>query len=695
MSPRPGNDTNRTPLPFSDSRPFAAAICFLAVALCPLQPTTSLAAQFGVNTTVDQVDANPGDGTCATESGVCSLRAAVQEANALPGPDSVLLPAAPAAERYSLTISGAEEDAAATGDLDVLDDLMLAGTGSGLVVIEGDVTDRVFDVFSPATVEITDLVIQDANVVAAAGGGIRNAGVLTLRAVTLRDNVAVDGGGIANLEEGSLTLENCTLSGNAASALGGGLANFDDASATILNTTITNNASVSGGSGIHNLALVELRNTIVAGNSGEKNCTGSIDGTVSLGHNLESANSCFLSADSDLRNTPAGLGMLADNGGHSLTHALLAGSAAIDSGDNGACPERDQRNALRPFDGDGDGTASCDIGAYEAGASFPPTATATATGSPTPTGTLLATPTPTVTPTNTPVTPTPTGTLPSPTPSTTPTPTSTSTTVPSATPTLSATPTATAVLPTITPTATPVPATPTSTPEPVEVVIGSATGMPGERVTFDVTLRTGPVLVGSVQHDVGYDSLNLRIATLPGGGPVCELNPQLGKASVFLLRPPQCEGEACDTLFAAVFSVQPPITAIPDGSVLYICEMEISPTAAAGAYALAGSRIVASDLEGFAIERVVGIDGTILVQEAPTPVPTATPVPCVGDCNGDGEVTVDELLTMVNIALGNLPVTACPAGDGNGDDEVTVEEILLATNHALRGCAAVAAATAP
>jgi hypothetical protein len=50
---------------------------------------------------------------------------------------------------------------------------------------------------------------------------------------------------------------------------------------------------------------------------------------------------------------------------------------------------------------------------------------------------------------------------------------------------------------------------------------------------------------------------------------------------------------------------------------------------------------------------------------------------------------------MVNIALGNLPVTACPAGDGNGDDEVTVEEILLATNHALRGCAAVAAATAP
>jgi hypothetical protein len=91
---------------------------------------------------------------------------------------------------------------------------------------------------------------------------------------------------------------------------------------------------------------------------------------------------------------------------------------------------------------------------------------------------------------------------------------------------------------------------------------------------------------------------------------------------------------------------------------------------------------------------VIGIDGAIVVQEAPTPIPTPTPVPCVGDCNGDGEVTVDELLTMVNIALGNLPVTSCSAGDGNGDGEVTVDEILLATNNALRGCAAAVAATA-
>jgi Carboxypeptidase regulatory-like domain len=59
---------------------------------------------------------------------------------------------------------------------------------------------------------------------------------------------------------------------------------------------------------------------------------------------------------------------------------------------------------------------------------------------------------------------------------------------------------------------------------------------------------------------------------------------------------------------------------------------------------------------------------------------------CVGDCNGNGQVTVDEILTMVNIALGNTPVTTCEAGDANHDGQITVDEILTAVNHALNGC---------
>ncbi len=64
------------------------------------------------------------------------------------------------------------------------------------------------------------------------------------------------------------------------------------------------------------------------------------------------------------------------------------------------------------------------------------------------------------------------------------------------------------------------------------------------------------------------------------------------------------------------------------------------------------------------------------------------PVTCVGDCNGDALVTVDEILVMVNIAIGAEPVQSCVAGDANGDGFITVDEILAAVNNALNGCGA-------
>jgi hypothetical protein len=69
-----------------------------------------------------------------------------------------------------------------------------------------------------------------------------------------------------------------------------------------------------------------------------------------------------------------------------------------------------------------------------------------------------------------------------------------------------------------------------------------------------------------------------------------------------------------------------------------------------------------------------------------TPTNTPAPTPCVGDCDGKGQVTVDEILTMVNIALGNTPISACEAGDANHDGQITVDEILTAVNNALDGC---------
>jgi subtilase family serine protease len=79
----------------------------------------------------------------------------------------------------------------------------------------------------------------------------------------------------------------------------------------------------------------------------------------------------------------------------------------------------------------------------------------------------------------------------------------------------------------------------------------------------------------------------------------------------------------------------------------------------------------------------------------PTPTPTGTPPtqsptplasPCVGDCNNDQSVTVDEILTLVDITLGTASISACVAGDINHDGQITIDEILAAVNAALNGC---------
>jgi len=69
-----------------------------------------------------------------------------------------------------------------------------------------------------------------------------------------------------------------------------------------------------------------------------------------------------------------------------------------------------------------------------------------------------------------------------------------------------------------------------------------------------------------------------------------------------------------------------------------------------------------------------------------SPTPSVTPVLCAGDCSDDGGVTVDDLLVMVNIALGTAPITECPAGDGNGDGQIAIDDLLTAVNNALDQC---------
>jgi CSLREA domain-containing protein len=405
-------------------RPAIIALLALAALLVVVAASGSrpaYAATFTVDSTADVVDAIPGDGTCATAGGDCTLRAAIQETNALAGADTVNLPS----DTYSLTIPGADEDAAATGDLDITDDLTITGADAATTIIDGRSRDRVFHI-SPLSIGTAaqisgvtirngrevygghvgfdgsgggihnsrgDLTLADSTVTenwadlggggitnsgssatltnvtvsgnpAAAGGGVHNNGTLTMTNVTVSGNSATEvgtgyGGGIFNEFAGG-ALTNVTVSGNTAASGGGGISNIQG-SITLTNVTLSGNTAPYYGGGISNFGDLTLANAIVANSSSGGDCYGIV---ISAGHNLDSDSTCGLAAVGDLPNTDPLLGPLQDNGGLTFTHALLPTSPAIDAGDDTACPATDQRGAVRPQG------AACDIGAYEFGPDF-------------------------------------------------------------------------------------------------------------------------------------------------------------------------------------------------------------------------------------------------------------------------------------------------------------------------------------
>jgi uncharacterized repeat protein (TIGR01451 family) len=190
------------------------------------------------------------------------------------------------------------------------------------------------------------------------GGGIHNDGALTVRNSTLTGNAATnggDGGGIYVDDGSSLMLQNSTLSGNTASA-GGGIQNYWG-TVTLQNSTLANNTASWTGGGIHLFyGTLHYQNTLIADNTGGQNCEITYSGPIGTNvHNLVEDGSCNAAFSGD----PA-LSPLADNEGDTWTHALQPGSPAIDAGDDATCLATDQRGIKRPQN------FSCDIGAYEA-----------------------------------------------------------------------------------------------------------------------------------------------------------------------------------------------------------------------------------------------------------------------------------------------------------------------------------------
>jgi hypothetical protein len=206
------------------------------------------------------------------------------------------------------------------------------------------------------------------------GGGI-NAVSLTLTNSTVSKNSAgrVGGGIVAD----SADLRNCTISGNTSLLEGGGF--YSITAGTILNCTVVKNRGQDGGGLYHGPeGILSVRNSLIALNSVGLEGTGpNIAGVfVSAGHNLigDGAGGIGFTQGviGDIVGTSAKpidpkIGPLADNGGRTKTHALLAGSRAIDRGDNAGVPGTDQRGGgfARNKDGNGDGRTIVDIGAFE------------------------------------------------------------------------------------------------------------------------------------------------------------------------------------------------------------------------------------------------------------------------------------------------------------------------------------------
>jgi hypothetical protein len=218
-------------------------------------------------------------------------------------------------------------------------------------------------IFSTGTADLERSTV-DANDATIGGGGIYNEGTITIRETTMSGNsfdaFSNPGSEAAPGTVGNATVTNSTVSGNL-----GGIGNGGTLALT--NVTIAENTGVGLGAGT--IGNVTMKNTII-GQNGVGDCTPA-PGITSLGHNLDSDGTCSLNGPGDMSNVDPRLGPLAFNDttgpGATRTHALLAGSPAIDGGDNAGCPPGDQRGFARPQDGNGDGNAVCDIGAFEAG----------------------------------------------------------------------------------------------------------------------------------------------------------------------------------------------------------------------------------------------------------------------------------------------------------------------------------------
>lgn len=342
----------------------ALAAAFLAAA------SPAAAATVTVNTTTDS-------GTTGDCPSFCELRDALHQAN--PG-DTVVIPAG----HYVLDPS--------FGVISIFNGLTLVGDGARTTVIDGN-GDGILNFTLPGgdTLSITGLSLvnsRERSAIEVTGG------ILQLTAVTIANNnndggsSNGKGGGVYAHDMDGFFIDRCTFSSNAA-ASGGGIYAENLNGAIITDSTFFGNSAATGGSAIQAVNIpgfggvqligvtltantsspafavdlaaigVGVANTIIAGNPGG-GCSITNSRFFSV-NDLDGDGSCAFTDPGSLTGDPH-LGPLANNGGPTDTVALLAGSPAIDAGNDGACSAftpTDQRGVSRPQG------PHCDMGAYE------------------------------------------------------------------------------------------------------------------------------------------------------------------------------------------------------------------------------------------------------------------------------------------------------------------------------------------
>jgi hypothetical protein len=266
---------------------------------------------------------------------------------------------------YNYTISG-------TATI-MVNDSIITGNNSG---------DDGAGLYSFSYYGATSMVIRDSTI--SGNAALENGGAMYNLAITGTATIALEnstisgnsagenGGGLYNYSVfGSTTsvMTNSTISGNSANQGGGIYQNVG--SGTLNHVTVTNNSATTTGGGlfIANPGVFTLLNSIVAGNAGGGDCSGSIS---SGGYNLDSDGTCITDGvNNDITSATLVMGSLQVNSpGDTATHALFSGSPALDqipAGANGCGTifVTDQRGLARPLDGDLDGVPACDMGAYE------------------------------------------------------------------------------------------------------------------------------------------------------------------------------------------------------------------------------------------------------------------------------------------------------------------------------------------